>query len=300
MISQEPRKIHKQRRPQGFETRVIRALNESMGSYEQQESVAASIAKAFISMYENGETERRINAQIGGDNIPIILNLVINKILPTKADILPYGDEKGIDNLQLRLIYNPTKTFNDNSEEYVASVISHELGHGNVFSKMVTNSGKISMDDWYYSVCEMIEKEQGVAYHIAYAMYATYFHEQQAIVSSTVSELISQLSQNDAKRFTDMNIGLKNKMFKKMVVKTEAYQTYYFILKNVCPEMNSLSDMEKATIQKKFEYYGLKHLDIVSLSKQIEIKARAALKDVCRNAMNYYYQFLCSTSKEEI
>lgn len=283
----------------------ISFVNEALGSFNKQPEVAKSITKEFVDMVNNNEHERDFEIEIDGEKIPVHLVLVITKDLvgKTYASTMPRGNIVGDDiiltDLEFTLYLSQFDRLSFDSKQIfnkIVSIVNHELMHGNIFNKRISNDKNIDIVSWYGGIKTIIENERNeLIRNFAYAMYACYYHERQSIVSSTYTQLLElfpesrlEFIKNKIKRFSnEAKYDYLLKLYKESLIKTESYQTF-LIINNMC---NNLSNKDIDFINKAFVGYGLK----VNINKEmIKMKtiSNESLKDISRNGSLFFYEFL--------
>lgn len=282
----------------------IQFINESLGSFNKQPEIAINLAKTYLDMLDNGKGKIDTVIEIDNEKIDTQLVLVKNKsLLKSYATTEPYGNIDNGDIILEKLVFTLyLREFDlfslDRETLYskIVSIINHELMHGNIFSKRISNKQDISVVDWYEDISKIINYEKNdLVRYIAYGMYACYYQERQAIISSTYGQLLGIF--NDDRTFF---IGYKIKRlseeekysyllkaYKKSLVKTESYQTF-ILINDIC---NRITDEEIEKVNKIFIGYGV-NVNLRKEVKKMKIISNEALKDVIRNGSLFFYEFL--------
>lgn len=280
-------------------------INESLGSFNRQIDIANVLSKEILDMLDNGNKEKDISIEINGEKIDTQLVLVRSSSLlhKTYATTEPYGEVNDGNIILTKLVftvyisqfdvlsYDRNNLFNK-----LISVINHELMHGNIFSKRISNKQGINIVDWYDGINNIIYNERNdLARNIAYSLYACYFHERQSIISSTYAQLLEIFNEdrisfirNKVKDFSDEEkYNCLLKVYKENLVKTESYQTFLMI-ENIC---KNISNNEIRVIKNIFKGYGI-NIDLGKEIEKMELISHEAIKDVCRNGSLFFHEYL--------
>lgn len=289
------------------EGKELKLIEEELGSFKNQDNVAKHITNEFLELFKSGFSDKKVNIDIDNETVELTLKIIINNFLiQPKADIIPYGKEDNgeiiLEGFNVTLFLRKTDIEKLDDEEIfnkISTIISHECGHGNIFQKRMLNKQTIEVADWYGKIHRILDNDNisHIVNLFAYAIYACYYQEKQAIVSSTHSQLIEKYPN---KRLKTINIKLREllsieekynyllKLYKKDLVNTEAYQIYYTILYKLLPQLNENNKQEIINV---FSNYGIS-LNIDKELKKIERLANEALCDVTRNSTIFFYEFL--------
>lgn len=283
----------------------ISFINESLGSFNKQSDIASTLSKQIVSMLDNDKKEKDIKIEIDGEIIDIQLVLVRSSSLLNKtyATTEPYGNVENGNIILTKLVFtvyisqfDVLSYDRDNLFNKLVSIINHELMHGNVFSKRISNKQDINIVDWYSGIKNIISNEKNdLARKVAYSLYACYYHERQSIISSTYTQLLEIFTENrltfirnKIKDFsTEEKYGYLSKIYKENLIKTESYQTFLMI-RNICER---LTKDEIKMLGKIFNGYGIN----INLNKEVnkmKIISNEAIKDVCRNGSLFFYEYL--------
>ena len=283
----------------------ISFINESLGSFNRQIDIANVLSKEILDMLDNGNKEKDINIEINGEKIDTQLVLVRSSSLlhKTYATTEPYGEVNDGNIILTKLVftvyisqfdvlsYDRNNLFNK-----LVSIINHELMHGNIFSKRISNKQDINIVDWYDGINNIIYNERNdLARNVAYSLYACYFHERQSIISSTYTQLLEIFNEdrisfirNKVKDFSDEEkYNYLLKVYKENLVKTESYQTFLMI-ENIC---KNISNNEIRVIKNIFKGYGI-NIDLGKEIEKMELISHEAIKDVCRNGSLFFHEYL--------
>ena len=284
----------------------INYINEALGSFDKQYDLGKEVTGHIIEMWEGNEANREIVISLDGEDIPF--NIEVRKsddlITHTRAEILPKGHranngEITLTGLDLAVVLSQFDAHSLRKEELrekLLPIITHELMHGNIFSKRITNKKDIDIASWYGTIVRILKDESNEKIRtFAYAMYACYYHERQAIISSTYSQLakmygkqrldfmkgkVAHMEKKDAYEFI-------LRAYKKDIMETEAHQTYTYI-KDFCNELN---DDDFFLIDTVFQKYGL-NINTKNEAKKLKLISNEALKDVVRNGSLFFYDTL--------
>lgn len=283
----------------------ISFINESLGSFNRQIDIANVLSKEILDMLDNGNKEKDINIEINGEKIDTQLVLVRSSSIlhKTYATTEPYGEVNDGNIILTKLVftvyisqfdvlsYDRNNLFNK-----LVSIINHELMHGNIFSKRISNKQDINIVDWYDGINNIIYNERNdLARNVAYSLYACYFHERQSIISSTYTQLLEIFNEdrisfirNKVKDFSDEEkYNYLLKVYKENLVKTESYQTFLMI-ENIC---KNISNNEIRVIKNIFKGYGI-NIDLGKEIEKMELISHEAIKDVCRNGSLFFHEYL--------
>ena len=283
----------------------ISFINESLGSFNRQIDIANVLSKEILDMLDNGNKEKDINIEINGEKIDTQLVLVRSSSLlhKTYATTEPYGEVNDGNIILTKLVftvyisqfdvlsYDRNNLFNK-----LVSIINHELMHGNIFSKRISNKQDINIVDWYDGINNIIYNERNdLARNVAYSLYACYYHERQSIISSTYAQLLEIFNEdrisfirNKVKDFSDEEkYNYLLKVYKENLVKTESYQTFLMI-ENIC---KNISNNEIRVIKNIFKGYGI-NIDLGKEIEKMELISHEAIKDVCRNGSLFFHEYL--------
>jgi len=283
----------------------ISFINESLGSFNRQIDIANVLSKEILDMLDNGNKEKDINIEINGEKIDTQLVLVRSSSLlhKTYATTEPYGEVNDGNIILTKLVftvyisqfdvlsYDRNNLFNK-----LVSIINHELMHGNIFSKRISNKQDINIVDWYDGINNIIYNERNdLARNVAYSLYACYYHERQSIISSTYTQLLEIFNEdrisfirNKVKDFSDEEkYNYLLKVYKENLVKTESYQTFLMI-ENIC---KNISNNEVSVIKNIFKGYGI-NIDLGKEIEKMELISHEAIKDVCRNGSLFFHEYL--------
>ena len=271
-------------------------INESLGGFSNQYEIAERLAQTVMQMHDNRINTLETTLDIDGAKIPFVVK-ISGAGVSNQAQIIPLGtkNENGeiLECLELTVFIPVFSRFaNDKEELYkdVKTQITHELMHGNIFSKRSIAGVKIDDMPQYYSACiNIIENDIGPIKDIAYAIYATYYHEIQANVSSVYSELNCSINEENVKFLQNSNYDYMLKVFKMFLMNTEAYKIYYYIVNTVCKKFFNYNENGIKELEKELESKGLVLQNgLVAIMKKVQKLAEGALKDVVRNGVLYF------------
>ena len=281
------------------EAKEISFINEVLGSFEKQPYIAKEITNAFGKMNRGEKNTSSIMVEIDGEIFNIILELKKFSLLDTHAQIVPYGEKDKIDYLKIDL-YLSTRDNDLGIDEFInkkiTAIINHELMHGNIFIKRLGNNQTIDIANWYWKIQKILETNVvDIVWNFAYAIYACYYQERQAIISSTYTQLLEKFDNkmilSIKEKTRQMSDGERYNylltLYKKFLVNTESYQTYYGIKTFI----NSLDNNGIEKIIEIFKNYGIE-IKPQKEMKEIRKIAENALKDVVRNGSLFFHEFL--------
>lgn len=288
-------------------------LNEALGSFDTQQEEAERISRQFVEMYKEGLETQKTTANIGGEEIRLLLSIekTRNLVKKTEANIQPFGDKHNDGSVTLEYLciklyisqFDIKALTEEELTKKITSVVSHELLHGNIFSKRIASKQNIGAPDWYEGIINIIDTAQNdEVYNFAYAIYACYYEEKQAIISSTYTQLLEKYPENRLNLIANKVKKMNNdeeiynyllKLFKIDLVNNENFQTYSY-LKDFCKDLSSNNNPALIfLIHNIFAKEGLE-LDVKETAEQLSIIATNALKDVNRNASLFFHNFLLS------
>ena len=282
------------------ESTEVEYLNESLGGYNTQYETADKLADAVITMLNGGFNDFETSIDIDGVNMPIKVHIeVTNSLLSAmNFNIDPRGKriENGIKIEYLQM--NGTipsfvrNTMKETEFKYkIKNQISHELMHGNIFSKRAESGVEIDdIPSMYPQIIQILEKvDYGIIREISYAMYVSYYQERQAVVSSEYSQLSELIKPRDIEGLKKQPYDYVLNVFKSSIKKTDSYKTYYYIKNELCPYVESLSEQNISEISTSFTKYGISFTNgLKNEMKRIHKMANGALRDVVRNAALFF------------
>lgn len=303
MILTPPYKKEKRYRFESYflnKSTEVSYINESLGGFSNQYEIAERLAQTVMQMRDNMINTLETTLDIDGGKIPFVVK-ISGAGVSNQAQIMPLGtkDENGetLECLELTVFMPVFSRFaNDKEELYkdVKTQIAHELMHGNIFSKRSIAGVKIDDMPQYYSACiNIIENEIGPIKDVAYAIYATYYHEIQANVSSVYSELNNSINEENVKFLQNSGYDYMLRVFKMFLMNTEAYKIYYYIINTVCKKFFNYNENGIKELEKELEDKGLVLQNgLVATMKKVQKLAEGALKDVVRNGVLYFNTIL--------
>ena len=275
-------------------------LNEALGSFNNQYDISKQLANTVLMMKQNRMTSCLTNVLVDNIKIPVLIVLFTNEGTYNKANLDLVGDKQTgqIEELKINVFISPFEYRNDNQEWLLNDIkekISHELMHGNIFLKRNVSNEKLNDMPEYYNGCiEIIQNSHNSFLRdIAYALYTTYYQEAQAIVSSTYGQLESLIGQNNINYLKSIDYDAKLSIFKKYLIETMAYQTYYYIINDTCKIIDEMSEQEL-----KYWEEDLRRKKVVlkdglkAAMGKVKNVADGALKDVTRNGALFFNEVL--------
>lgn len=282
----------------------ISFINESLGSFNRQIDIANVLSKEILDMLDNGNKEKDISIEINGEKIDTLVLVRSSSLLhKTYATTEPYGEVNDGNIILTKLVFTvyisqfDVLTYDRNNLlNKLISIINHELMHGNIFSKRMSNKQDINIVDWYDGIKNIIYNERNdLARNVAYSLYACYYHERQSIISSTYTQLLEIFNEdrisfirNKIKDFSDEEkYNYLLKVYKENLVKTESYQTFLMI-ENIC---KNISNSEVSVIKNIFKGYGI-NIDLGKEIEKMKLISHEAIKDVCRNGSLFFHEYL--------
>lgn len=282
-------------------------INESLGGFSNQYDITEQLTQTVMQMHDNNIDSLETTIDIDGTKIPFIIKISKAGVI-NKAQIMPLGtrDENGdvLEALELTVFMPVFSRFaNDKKELYkdVKAQIAHELMHGNIFSKRATAGEDLNDMPQYYSACiNIIENEIGPIKDVAYALYATYYHEMQANISSVYSELECAINEENVKFLQNSSYEYMLLVFKMFLMNTEAYRIYYYIINTVCKKFFNYNENGIKELEKELNDKGvILQNGLISTMKKVQKLAEGALRDVTRNGALYFNKILNPQKNEK-
>lgn len=278
----------------------VEYLNESLGGYNKQYETAGKLSDAIITMLNGGFNDFETSIDIDGVNMPIKIHIdMTDSLLSTmNFKIDPRGKHAEsnvkINYLQMNgtipsFIKNVLKE--TELKDKIKNQISHELMHGNIFSKRAESGVEIDdMPSMYPKIIQVLEKvDYGIIREIAYAMYVSYYQERQAVISSEYSQLSELIKPRDIERLKTQKYDYVLNVFKSSIEKTESYYTYNYIKNKLCPYIESLPQEKINEISSDLAKHGILFTNgLKNEMKRIYKMADGALRDVVRNAALFF------------
>ena len=278
----------------------VEYINESLGGFGAQYTEADKLSNAVITMLNGGFNDFETSIDIDGVNMPIKIHLEVNDSLLSAMNfkIDPRGKhtENGVKISYLQMngaipsfVRNTMKE--TELKDKIKNQVSHELMHGNIFSKRAESG--VEIDDAprnYIQIIQVLENlDYGIIREIAYAMYVSYYQERQAVVSSEYSQLLELIKPRDIEELKRQKYDYILNVFKNSIKKTESYYTYNYIKNKLCPYIESLPQEKINEISLELAKYGiLFNNGLKSEMKKIYKMADGALRDVVRNAALFF------------
>lgn len=259
----------------------IRIISESLGAFEEQYKLAKDLSNAVIDMVKNNtnniryQTENKTikiaNIHIEYNELPIF-NANIDRVNSTEDSI----------NINVLIPYSHIMIDRDKLIGELTNVITHELMHWNVYLKRLKNNinNVIDTPNYYSSLIKIIRNTEpsSIAHQFAYALYATYYQEVNAIVSQTNVQICNIIG-HGKKTNDDIKFALPQ---------TESFQIYDNIINNVIPMINNLNNDDiQENIIDIFNYYDINFSidDVRNHNKEILNISKIAIKKIIKNAI---------------
>lgn len=258
-------------------------LNEAMGSFEDQYTLADELSNVIYDMLMNNIINLEYKTE--NDKVISIVDITINKNTPLMAIS---GAIKSIDpDLNKISIFINISDFNLKIHKpillkRIKDVVVHELMHGNIFLKRYENNQNINDMPFYYdSVVYLMGQtsENDILYWFSYALYSTYYHEVNAVVSQTNAQLFNMLGYGNKH---------DNETIKKAIKSLDSYQIYNRIINFTVPYINNMDDDDiNNKIVKQFNNIGVE-INVKWVRdklNEILLIAQKAIKKIFKNAL---------------
>lgn len=254
-------------------------IDEELHMFNSQYKLANEIANVvYVMMIKN--IKKNIYPISNNEKINIVeINIddyisVTNNVI---ANIDKINDDKKM--IRINITLPPNSLILDKNKVIfdTSNVIAHELMHGNIFFNRMDNKQNINDAPYYYgNLIKILHlyDDNDIVYQFAYALYATYYHEMNTIVSQTSMSIYNLIKQNNIKH-------VDNETIKNLLIKTDSYQIYVTILDNIIPLIEKMDENKiYQKIVKEFNSVGI-ICDVNFVEKPIKIikdKSNKALK----------------------
>lgn len=287
--------------------KVSVVMTEALGSFVGQENESERLAIVFFEMIKNDKKKENTSITIDGEVIPLelVLEKTNNLMGKSVAEIEPFGEKFSetdikLNNLRITLYLSKFDLLSLSEKQLmlkISKIISHELMHGNIFSKRIKNHQDINIAEWYESIHDILANETNeMVRGFAYALYACYYQEKQSIISSVYTQLVEKFLPEKLdfikNKLKDLSYEEKYNfllnIFKEELVNTEAYQTYSYILEL----SKNINEDNLFLIESVLKNYNIK-LNVKKEIDKMRIISTEALKDVRRNGGMFFCNFLC-------
>lgn len=287
-------------------------VNEALGSFDKQNEIAGQIVDILADMWKNNETSGHKDIVLNGETIPLELEIDRSDSLTdyTRAEMNAMGhkDDGGtvFTGLKMKVTISQFDAYSlrgNDLKDKLLPIVAHELMHGNMFSLRIGHGKDIGTVKWYDTVVRILKGEKNETVRkFAYSMYACYFYERQAIISSTYSQLLEMFGpdrieflKNKTKSMDkQMAYDYLLKIYKNGLFETEAFQTYSMVSR-FCKELTA-GDIY--IINRIFIKYGYEIKAEDETDHMLNV-ANEALKDVARNGSLFFYDVLVPLSEKK-
>lgn len=264
---------------------------EALGLFPKQNYLVALLSEKAIDMLNNNVT----NIEVKYDEITHLKGVFLTVEVMDKFsyDAKTRAEFWGIkeDKMVIKVIisnYDRLALSSLELKNRIASCLTHEINHGYVMLSKYYNSGVLEFQPENYEKYLSIYRDDSLdemSRNIAYLLYSTYRFEIQAMVPQIYQELKGYFDK------TGKEINLNN--FKNVLKNTNTYWTFYSGLHYDLPQIIAyLEDQENCSkVINDFKIHGL-NIDkgwLLKNLKDVEKIYTAALKDISRCAMAYYY-----------
>ena len=274
------------------ENLISESLNEILHAFDGQYAAAEKIAEA---VYENLKYKGKTTiVDISEFELPVTgAYVTVNEdsILKTSAqleNVLQNG------NAIMTIYLNKYDRLLEKKDvlNIIASAVVHELTHGGIFLSRYHSEGDPGEDmpEYYENAAKIIEKDEYAGtdvYYFAYALYSTYYHEVQAIISQTIHDVVTILPKDKEP---------DNESLKKALRQTNSYKAFTNNI-NIADKLLSAPIEEKLKIANELIKNGVNIVDLDKEAKRVKKVSERALKAISANLMRIYEPFFWNQFK---
>ena len=276
----------------------LEIINEALGEFPQQYTLAKEIAKKVINMIKTHDKNLEFEPSTDNKFKTVQFELEYSEDderFKSLIDVRPTsGTFNGVNDDTVAVKFfiarnDVLKQTYDKLEQTIYHIAVHELNHGYVILNQAKYNEKGGKDlitplpEWYNTCVIFLQnyKHNDIAYQFVQGLYACYEKEVKAIVSETTPQIenyLDKVGRNDRNSFIT---ALEN---------SESFQRYYIILHKVLPNVEE----NKEKIIKCLDFWGFDVNDKTfnDLLRFVRQRASVALHYIQKNAMLYYHRFI--------
>jgi len=266
-------------------------LIEELGAFKEQYTMAYEMANSTIEMIRQHSIKKRFTFKNNGnrwEEYEIIINYSEdNSVLFFQTSAVFEGCSENLIVLKLNLARHDVLSLSTMELVHkIAKIYAHELNHGYAIISSYNKCGDIpNYPVLYNQIINALQERDinpdGVLYRLVYAIYITSYIELPAFVSQTVPELKRKLKckTSSYEEFID---AVKN---------TEAYRLYKDILDITLPMVKKTNGNHLIMALKECDI-NISNKDLKHILEYIETNAKKALKNIIRNSMIYYHEYV--------
>lgn len=276
----------------------LEIINEALGEFPQQYTLAKEIASKVISMVKIHDKKLRFTPLTDNKFNTVIINIDYSEDdadFKNLIDIRPTcGQFNGVndDTVSIKFFIarnDVLKQSYGDLEQTIYHIAAHELNHGYVVLAQSKYNEKGNRDlvnplpEWYDKCIVFLQNytRNDIVYQFIQGLYACHEKEMKAIVSETTPQIeiyLDKVGEDDRESFIE---ALEN---------SESFQRYYEILYKVLPEVNNNKDRLINCLN--FWNFNVDERKFDNMYKFIQQKANIALNYVQRNSMLYFHRFV--------
>ena len=256
-------------------------LTESLGSFSLQKEMSFYIAEKCLNVLNN-KSDSTISVDLRRFQDCLLkeaeITIKVIEFDESRGEIYSLDTDKVYINLYINA-YTLTALKREELIHHIATIISHELMHGNIYLQRYKNNQVINDSPDYYSTVVQIIRDYGtdnIVGNFAHALYNTYYQERQAFVSQTNLYVKSQIKNKN---------NLSTHEFYRLIKSTMSYSIYA----NNLDTVNKLENSEflRGKVLNVFSKYGLFfHMkDFMQLLKWIKHVSENTLQKIIKNAV---------------
>lgn len=246
-------------------------VNESLGVFEGQYELADEVTNACMEAIENGE--REVYVECDGMSFKGVHCVIVRNQWGFGGKIWKIGEDGSI---WIEVSYDG-RGGEKRNREGIKDAVVHELMHGHIFSKRISNGEEPFDTCELYDVCAQLinnPEADDTLYRFAYAIYSSYYQESQSIVSQSLGQVMSKL--RDGLKLVDA------------IKETAAFD----IFSGNIDMLKKVVDMNDAVIKKQIilpisELYGVETTpsSIRKICSKAIVTNNESIKDLSRTAM---------------
>ena len=257
-------------------------LTEELHSFEGQTDLSKELAQHILFMLEKDIKQQDYFPQ--NNNVFKVVNI---DLMPSETNNIR-GDIRGF-NIETKTvmltIYINKLILGFQSSNIILNrlshVIAHELMHGYIFTQKETTEETMDIPPYYGTALSIMRHGyEGIIQDFAYALYATYYHETQAIISQANTNVEMILN---SRKITNPNTNDLVKIVKQI----EPYGIFEMVI-GVSQEVLRMNDetIQKEIVEplKRFHFECSEQWIRNQSNKMINI-AQKALRKIIRNSL---------------